>query len=126
MSNKTRVMVIDDSYTNRIFFKAVLEEVDIEVIEAPCASKALSMLKSVTPDVILLDMCMPMMDGLEFLQQLKPLEKNIPVIVVSVIDDHALINKALRLGASDYIVKPVETEDLIKRIARLTACEVII
>jgi CheY-like chemotaxis protein len=126
MSKKTTVMVIDDSYTNRLFFRAVLEELDIEVIEAPGVSKALAILKELTPDVILLDMCMPMLDGIDFLERWQPMEKKIPVIVVSILDDHSQIAKALSLGASDYMMKPVETEELIKRIARYTECEVII
>ena len=126
MRKRTKIMIIDDSYANRILFRAVLEELDIEVTEVHSANKALSILNKVKPDIILLDMCMPMMSGIEFLQNLKELKKVIPVIVVSVLDDQSQIKEAFFYGASDYLIKPIESDELVKCISRFTECEVII
>jgi CheY-like chemotaxis protein len=125
MNYATKIMIIDDSYTNRIFFKAILEELDIQVIEAHCASQALEVLNSVTPDIILLDMCMPIMNGIEFLQKFRLRQNKTPVIVVSVLDEQTQIQKALRAGASDYLIKPVEPENLVKCIAQYVNCEIL-
>jgi CheY-like chemotaxis protein len=124
MSEKTKIMIIDDSYTNRVLFKAILEDLDIEVIEVHSAVKGLKILKEVNPDIILLDMCMPMMTGIDFLKELQKRKKTIPVIVVSVLDDQSYIKQAFNYGASDYLVKPVEIDELIRRISQYTECEI--
>jgi two-component system response regulator YesN len=123
MSDKTKIMIIDDSYTNRVLFKAILEDLDIDVIEVHSAIKALKILKEINPDIILLDMCMPMMTGIDFLKELQKRKKTIPVIVVSVLDDQTYIKQAFNYGASDYLVKPVEIDELIRRISQYTECE---
>jgi two-component system response regulator YesN len=125
MSNKTKIMIIDDSYTNRVLFKAILEDLDIDVIEVHSAIKALKLLKEGTPDIILLDMCMPMMTGIDFLKELQKKKKIIPVIVVSVLDDQTYIKQAFQYGASDYLVKPIEIDELIRRISQYTECELV-
>jgi two-component system, response regulator YesN len=123
MGTKTNIMIIDDSYTNRVLFKAILEDLDINVTEVHSGLKALKILDDVNPDIILLDMCMPMMTGIDFLKELKALNRTTPVIVVSVLDDQLYIKQAFQYGASDYLVKPVEVDELIRRISRYTECE---
>jgi CheY-like chemotaxis protein len=118
-------MIIDDSYTNRVLFKAVLEDLDIDVIEVHSAMKGLKILDETNPDIILLDMCMPMMTGIDFLQELQHQNKHIPVIVISVLDDQAYIKQAFTYGASEYLIKPVEIDELIRRISRYTECELV-
>jgi len=125
MSNKTKIMIIDDSYTNRVLFKAILEDLDIDVIEVHSAIKGLKLLKESNPDIILLDMCMPMMTGIDFLKELQKRKKTIPVIVISVLDDQTYIKQAFNCGASDYLVKPVEIDELIRRISQYTECELV-
>jgi len=125
MSTKIKIMIIDDSYTNRVLFKAVLEDLDIDVIEVHSAMKGLKILDETNPDIILLDMCMPMMTGIDFLQELQHQNKHIPVIVISVLDDQAYIKQAFTYGASEYLIKPVEIDELIRRISRYTECELV-
>jgi len=125
MSTKIKIMIIDDSYTNRVLFKAVLEDLDIDVIEVHSAMKGLKILDETNPDIILLDMCMPMMTGIDFLQELQNQNRHIPVIVISVLDDQAYIKQAFLCGASEYLIKPVEIDELIRRISRYTECELV-
>ena len=125
MSTKIKIMIIDDSYTNRVLFRAVLEDLDIDVIEVHSAMKGLKILDETGPDIILLDMCMPMMTGIDFLQELQLQNKHIPVIVISVLDDQAYIKQAFYYGASEYLIKPVEIDELIRRISRYTECELV-
>lgn len=124
MGSQTNIMIIDDSYTNRILLKAVLEELDMQVTEVYSGIKALKMLTEVRPDIILLDMCMPLMNGLDFLQELQPLRKNIPVIVVSVLDDQAYIRQAYQYGVQDYLIKPLDINKLLYAISRHTEYEI--
>ena len=125
MSTKIKIMIIDDSYTNRVLFKAVLEDLDIEVIEVHNAVKGLKILDETKPDIILLDMCMPMMTGIDFLQELQKQDIHIPVIVISVLDDQSYVKQAFYYGASDYLVKPVEIDELIRRNSQYTEFELV-
>jgi len=118
MGTKTNIMIIDDSYTNRVLLKAVLDDLEIDVIEVHSGMKALRLLKDYTPHMILLDMCMPQMNGLDFLQELKKLDKKIPVIVISVLDDQTYINQALQNGANEYLLKPLDSNKLLSAISK--------
>jgi CheY-like chemotaxis protein len=126
MGTKIKIMIIDDSYTNRILFKAILEEMDIEVTEVHSAEKALTLLDEVNPHIILLDMCMPTMTGIDFLIEIQRLDITTPIIVISVLDELSYVQQAFLHGASDYLVKPVDVDELIKRIAQYTENEVLI
>jgi putative two-component system response regulator len=123
METKIKTMIIDDSYTNRMLFKVILEDLDIEVIEVCNAIKALDLLNKVTPQIILLDLCLPIMGGIEFLDELRIRKKEIPVIVMSVYDDLDYKREAFNHGASDFLVKPVKIHQLAKRISKYIECE---
>ena len=120
---KTKIMIIEDSYTNRVLFKALLEELDIEVFEFSNAVKALKMMESTQPDIILLDICMPIMTGFEFLHELRQSYPNLPVLVISALDDTSYMEQAYALGANEYLVKPVASEELIRRLSCYIECE---
>jgi CheY-like chemotaxis protein len=122
---KTRIVIIEDSYTDRVLFKAVLEELDIEVMEFSSAQKALEVLDSIHPNMILLDMCMPIMTGFEFLRIFRQTNQTIPVLVVSVLDAMEYQSQAYALGANEYLVKPVNSEELVRRISSYIECETI-
>lgn len=117
-------MIIDDSYTNRLLFRVILEDLDIEVIEVCSVIKALELLKKVTPQIILLDLCLPIMGGVEFLDELQKRNLVIPVIVMSIYDDEDSKREAFRHGASDFLVKPVKINQLVKKISKYIECEV--
>ncbi len=114
-----KILVVDDDPTNRKFLNIVLSKKNnIEVIETENGSDALNKL---TPDVkvILLDIFMPLMDGIQFMQNLrmeKPQLSNIPIIVLST--DDTKKEEALSCGASDFIVKPVNPVNLWEKISK--------
>lgn len=118
-------MIIDDSYTNRVLLKAVLDDLDINVTEVSSGLKALKLLNGTSPDIILLDMCMPQMNGIDFLKEMKERNIMIPVIVISVLDDQTYMKQALQHGANEYLIKPLEINKLLTTIARFTEYEYI-
>ena len=124
MGTKTNIMIIDDSYTNRVLLRAVLDELDMNVIEVHSGAKALKLLYDYTPHIILLDMCMPQMNGLDFLKELNKLNKKVPVIVVSVLDDQTYINQAFQQGACEYLLKPLDMNKLLNTISRYAEVEI--
>lgn len=123
MGTKTTIMIIDDSFTNRVLLKAVLDDLDINVIEVHSGLKALRLLDDFVPDIILLDMCMPQMNGLDFLKELKVRRKSIPVIIISVLDDQTYITQAFQQGASAYLLKPFDITKLLCMISNYTEFE---
>jgi len=116
-------MIIDDSFTNRVLLKAILDDLDINVIEVHSGLKALKIMDDVNPDIILLDMCMPQMNGLDFLKELKDRKKNIPVIIISVLDEQTYIKQAFQQGACEYLLKPFEVNKLLCMISNYTEFE---
>jgi len=103
----TSVMVIDDDSTVRDSMVAFLTDYDYQVIPATSSEQALSILSESQPDAVLCDLKMPGMHGIELLEIIKKRYPSLPVIVVSgagVMDD---VVRALRLGADDFLVKPI-------------------
>lgn len=104
---KARLLIIDDEAMVRDSMEAYLEDSGYSVVAVDSGQAGLDVLESQEIDLILCDLRMPLLDGLQVLQKVKQRPDNIPVIVVSgagVMDD---VVQALRLGASDYLVKPI-------------------
>ncbi|ACL70772.1 protein-glutamate methylesterase/protein-glutamine glutaminase [Halothermothrix orenii] len=103
-----KVMVVDDSaFIRQIMKKTINQEDDIEVIAvARNGQECLDLIEEKHPDVITLDIDMPGKDGLEILKVLMDKYSNIPVIMLSAIDNRDTVMKALKLGAFDFIPKP--------------------
>lgn len=101
------VLVIDDDSTVRDSIVAYLDDCGFQVLECQSATDALGVLSSRNVDAVICDLKMPGMHGIEFLERLRSVNQDLPVIVVSgagVMDD---VVKALRLGADDFLVKPI-------------------
>ncbi|MHC5280791.1 response regulator [Listeria kieliensis] len=115
MGTNQFVLVVEDEEGISRFIQAVLEASDYKVLSAKTGKEALSMAASHTPDIILLDLGLPDMDGLELLKSLRAWS-SIPVIVVSARLHEREKVEALDLGADDYITKPFGTSELLARI----------
>ncbi len=104
------ILVVDDHEEIREALAEILEEEGHEVLQAVDGLHALEIVSGTIPDVILLDIAMPGMDGLETLQRLKdrPESAKLPVIMVTAQGDRQNMVKAVQLGVRDYITKPWE------------------
>jgi DNA-binding response OmpR family regulator len=109
-----KILVVDDHMEIREALGAILEEEGHEVIQAENGVVALEMAGSDKPDVILLDIAMPQMDGLETLRRLKgdSTTEQIAVIMVTAQGDRHAMVRAVQLGTRDYITKPWETGEV--------------
>ena len=116
-------MIIDDDSLQVISLKIALEKAGHNVLSASSGVEGLELIKTRQPDLIILDIMMPSMDGWQTLQEIKgdPKLASISVIMASVKELSAdiLVRKS-ELGFSDYITKPYYVEDLITKIAKLT------
>ncbi len=107
-------LVIDDSNAVRKTLSAFLTSLDFDVKTARDGSQGLELLAEVRPDLILVDIEMPVMDGFEFCSRLSatPQFKNIPVVVISGTMDEAQFHKGFKSGTVDFLQKPVSQDDL--------------
>lgn len=115
------ILVCDDDPLLVDILKFRLKSRGYHVHVATDGSEALAQVQSVSPDAIVLDSMMPVMDGLEVLRRLRedPQTRDTPVIMLSARKQEADVVGALELGANDYIVKPFSPEELVVRLARL-------
>jgi two-component system chemotaxis response regulator CheY len=105
-----RCLVVDDSRVIRKVARRILEDLDFECIEAADGQEALTACRAGMPDAVLLDWNMPVMNGLDFLKQLRTeTGGDKPVVVFCTTEnDVAHITEALRAGANEYIMKPFD------------------
>jgi len=113
-----RLLVVDDEGQNRELLRALLEAQDHKVTEAENGKQALQMVIKDPPDVILLDVMMPEMDGFEVCRQLKanPATAAIPILLVTVLKDRSDRLTGIAAGASDFLSKPLDTQEVILRV----------
>lgn len=112
---KDRILVVEDDKRISSFFKTVLESNRYDVIMASTGSEAYSLITSQCPDLVILDLGLPDMDGMNILRSVREWS-SMPVIVVSARTHEKDKVEALDLGADDYITKPFGTSELLARI----------
>ncbi len=115
---QSRLLIVDDSKENIIVLSRLLTQKGFEVLIAENGEKALQICKSTKPDLILLDVMMPGLDGFQVCQKLKSQEKNqqVPVIFMTSLSAITDKVKAFGIGAADYITKPIQAKELLARI----------
>ena len=112
-SLKGTVLIVDDEPNARRGLAALLEQEGFTVMAAGDGAAALDLVASAAPDVIVTDLRMPKIDGLELLRRVKESYEDIPVIVVTAFGDVDSAIKAVRAGAEEYIQKPLQIEELL-------------
>lgn len=118
MTQRATILVVDDEPQIRRSLQLSLEEKGYGVQLAEDAEKALHMLHDHPPEVIVMDLLMPGMDGIELTRRIRK-ESSIPIIFVSAIGEERKKVEALELGADDYVTKPFGMEELLARIRSL-------
>ncbi len=116
---KLRVLIVDDDPSMSRFLSSYLSRQNFEVATASSGEEAIRMFRVYDPVLVLLDMAMTGMDGLETLERLKQIKPEVSIIVVSGQNEPDLIFRASKAGAEDYIHKPFEPKDLDSRIGRV-------
>jgi CheY-like chemotaxis protein len=113
------ILVIDDSTTNIVLLQAVLNSKGYSIDTALSVKDAYNIINRKMPDLILLDLLMPRINGFDFLKEIKADKKtkDIPIIVVSALTDQENIQKAMTLGANEFITKPVDVQKLVDIVA---------
>ncbi|HVY85290.1 MAG TPA: response regulator [Caulobacterales bacterium] len=113
-----RVLIADDNDANRGILSRLLGRRGYSVFEAESGERALDMIDEVAPDMVLLDLNMPDLSGIEILRQIRRTQDSsmLPVIMVTAEHDNEMIARCLGAGANDYVTKPVQWAVLQARI----------
>lgn len=110
-----KVLLVDDASFMRVKLKLLMTELGHEVIgEAGNGTQAIAQYVQLTPEVVLMDITMPDMSGLEALKQIRQLDPKAVVIMVSAMGSQSFVLEAVQAGAKDFIVKPFENERVRK------------
>ena len=119
--HQPRILIVDDEYQNREVLEVMLGAENFVVLTATNGQEALALVAQEPPDLILLDIMMPDMDGYEVAARIKgnPALRNIPIIMVTVLDDREAKMRGLNAGAEDFVTKPVDRAELALRVRNL-------
>ena len=116
---KKRILSVDDTAITLMRISDTLRDF-YDVITVNSGVRALKYLEEERPDLILLDIQMAQKDGIQTLQEIRSLRgrEDIPVIMLTGVEDKDIVMKSARLGICDYVLKPFSSEDLLERIRR--------
>lgn len=115
-NNKYKILLVEDEENIRDFVQTLMEANAYQVIPAETGAQASLLFHSHLPDLVILDLGLPDMDGLDVLKELSGLPQEVPVIIISARDRESEKVKALDMGADDYVVKPFGVPELLARI----------
>jgi two-component system, OmpR family, KDP operon response regulator KdpE len=114
MTGALKVLIVDDEPPIRKLLRLGLHAQGYEILEAPNGKAALELMAQ-APDLIILDLGLPDMQGLDLLRKLRELQQSVPIVVLSSRDDESGKVEALDLGADDYVTKPFGLDELLAR-----------
>ena len=113
------IMVVDDAAFMRMRCKKLLTQSGYDVIEAAIGAQAVETYKESKPDAVLLDITMPDMDGLTALKEMKKLDPDVRVAMVSAMGQQSVVMDALKSGAKDFVIKPFEADRVLATVKKL-------
>ncbi|MBT3315231.1 MAG: response regulator transcription factor [Anaerolineae bacterium] len=114
----TKILAIDDDTAMTELLTLLLKSHGFEVTTANSSEKGIELIPQIKPDIILLDLMMPQMDGWETCKKIRKFS-NIPIVVLSALNNPGMVASALDAGADDYLIKPVPSSILVAHIKNL-------
>jgi len=108
----TRILIVDDEIDVCDFVKNFFEERDFQVYTALNGNDAIRIVRKDKPELILLDVRMKGMDGIETLKKIREVDKKVKIVMVTAVAEQDIMDQASKLGASKYITKPLILEEL--------------
>lgn len=115
----TKILIVDDAEFLRVRISKMLVGDGFEVAEAENGLKAIEAYKANKPDLVLMDITMPEMDGLSALKELKKIDADAKVIMLTALGQESVVLEAVKSGAKDFIVKPFERDRVMSAINKL-------
>ena len=115
----TQILIVDDAEFLRVRISKMLVGEGFEVAEAENGLKAIESYKSKKPDMVLMDVTMPEMDGLTALKELRKIDPNAKVVMLTALGQEFVVLEAVKSGAKDFIVKPFDRDRVMSAINKL-------
>lgn len=109
-----KILVVDDIHMARINMRRALEKEGIVVVEAESGHEAIKLFKEEKPDAVALDIDLPDLDGLEVLKELKNIDENVQVVMVTGMSSQYNLVETLKKGAKHFLVKPIDLMNFVK------------
>jgi two-component system, chemotaxis family, chemotaxis protein CheY len=116
----TKVLVVDDAEFLRVRITKMLAAEGYEVNEAENGARALELYQQIKPDVVLMDITMPEMDGLTALKSIRGIDSNARIIMLTALGQESVVMEAVKAGAKDFVVKPYDADRVLQAIAKAT------
>jgi two-component system, chemotaxis family, chemotaxis protein CheY len=116
-----KILVVDDAEFLRVRITKMLTGEGHTVVEAENGAKAVAAYKAEKPDMVLMDITMPEMDGLSALKEIRAFDANAKVVMLTALGQESIVLEAIKAGAKDFVVKPFERERVIGAINKLVA-----
>lgn len=115
----TKILIVDDAEFLRVRISKMLGGEGYEILEADNGAKAVNLYKSSQPDLVLMDITMPEMDGLTALKEIRSYDSKARVIMLTALGQESVVLEAIKSGARDFVVKPFERERVLTAISKL-------
>ena len=115
-----KLLIVDDEIDICDFVKKFFSERNFEVFVAYNGKEAIDVVKTKKPEIILLDVTMPIMDGIETLKNIREKDTAVKIIMVTAVDDEEKIEESKKYGAIDYITKPLVLDQLERSVLNLS------
>jgi two-component system chemotaxis response regulator CheY len=115
------ILVVDDAAFMRMRMSKILTEAGYEVIQAENGLEAVQKYQSAKPDAVLMDITMPEMDGLTALKEIRKVDPNAKVAMVTALGQQQIVLEAVKNGAKDFLVKPAEADRVLAAVSKLCA-----
>jgi len=115
-----RILVVDDAAFMRMLLKKILVQGGHQVVgEASNGREAVEKYKELRPDLVTMDIVMPEMDGITAVKEIKKIDPNAKIVMITAVGQEAKVMEALKAGASGYIVKPFQAQKVLEEINRV-------
>lgn len=115
-----RVLIVDDAAFMRMMIKDVLSKNGYEVVgEAENGQKAIEKYKELTPDLVIMDITMPEVDGIQAVKEIKASDTDAKIIMCSAMGQQAMVIESIQAGARDFIVKPFQADRVLEAVKKV-------
>ncbi|WP_026907539.1 response regulator [Paucisalibacillus globulus] len=115
-----RILIVDDAKFMRTTLHTILSKDNHEIVgEAENGEEAVSLFKNTKPDLVIMDITMPIMNGMDAMKEIKKFDENAQIVVCSAMGHQKVVVDAIELGAKDFIVKPFDEHRVLETVERV-------
>ncbi|EOC99717.1 response regulator [Caldisalinibacter kiritimatiensis] len=115
-----RILIVDDAAFMRMMIKDILTKNGYEVVgEADNGAKAIEKYKELNPDLVIMDITMPEVDGIQAVKEIKKINSDAKIVMCSAMGQQAMVIESIQAGAKDFIVKPFQADRVIEAVKKV-------